>query len=518
MLFNSYIFIFLVLPITILGYYIIGRTKHYRLYVIWLVAMSLLFYGWFNPVYVLLISSSILFNYLAGKILSKFSYSLVRNSVTIFSITANILLLGYFKYANFFIDNTNTLFNSDFHLKTIILPLAISFFTLQQIAYIVDTYRGHVEKHGFLDYCLFITFFPKLISGPITRFKEMMPQVLNNHLPHVTWENVIVGLMILFLGLFKKVILADGIGPYATPVFDAAAGGISIGFFNSWSGALAYTFQLYFDFSGYCDMGIGLSLMFGIKLPLNFYSPYKATSIIDFWRRWHMTLSRFLRDYLYIPLGGNRKGYSRQYINLVIVMIIAGLWHGAGWTFIIWGALHGLYLVINHGWRRLRKRIGNDSETHNRFWTMASLVITFISVVVAWVFFRADSLGSATGVLKGMLGMNGFGLPTAYYQAMGGLGPFLEKIGISFVPTPGFASAGVIWIVVSLGICWLLPNAQEYMSKYKPTLDDYGSPDTTSRRYFRWEPSIWGAVAMSVIIIFAILGLNQVSEFLYFQF
>lgn len=518
MFFNSYLFIFLFLPVTLVTYYLISKFKRPRIAIVWLIAISLLFYGWYNSAYVALISCSILFNYLLGEILTKHKKDNQRKLVMILGITINILILGYFKYANFFVDNASALFHSDFHLNTIILPLAVSFFTLQQIAYLIDIYRSEVVKHSFIHYCLFITFFPKLISGPIVRFNEMMPQVMKDHMPHLTVENIVIGFTVLFLGLFKKVILADSIGACATPVFDAAAGGVAVSFFNSWIGALSYTFQLYFDFSGYCDMAIGIGLMFGIRLPLNFYSPYKATSIIDFWRRWHMTLSRFLRDYLYIPLGGNRKGLPRQMINLLMVMAIAGFWHGAGLTFIVWGILHGLYLVINHGWRQLRWRLGYSSERTTRLGTMLSVLVTFLAVTVAWVFFRADSIGAAMGILKGMVGVNGFVLPSGYQEALGPLGHLLGQIGITFAPLPAFSYMAVLLILVSFVICWFLPNVQEYMSNYKPALDSFREEATKHRCWLRWEPSLLAGAGMSGIIVLAILGLNQVSKFLYFQF
>lgn len=497
MLFNSYLFIFAFLPLTLLGYYLTANRGHSRIAVIWLLAASLLFCGWYNPGYVALISCSILFNYFVGIILTNRKAANQRKLVMALGVTINILLLGYFKYTNFFIDNANALFHSDFHLNTIILPLAVSFFTLQQVAYLVDIYRGEVGKHSFLRYCLFITFFPKLIAGPIVRFKEMMPQIDNDHRPHLAIENIAIGLTVFFLGLFKKVILADSIGAYATPVFNAAREGVGISFFNSWSGALAYTFQLYFDFSGYCDMAIGLGLMFGIRLPLNFYSPYKATSIIDFWRRWHITLSRFLRDYLYIPLGGNRKGFPRQLINLMVVMVIAGFWHGAGWTFIIWGALHGFYLVINHYWRQIQRNLGKGIENASHLRTIVSMLITFIAVTIAWVFFRADSVSTATKIIKGMIGMRGF----------------------NFSNMPGLSLNAIVLILISLFICWFLPNVQEYMSNYQPSFDRFPEESKKPRfSFLRWKPSPGNAVAIILIAVVAILSINKVSSFIYSQF
>jgi alginate O-acetyltransferase complex protein AlgI len=518
MLYNSYLFIFLFLPVTLTGYYLTSKSKHPRFAIAWLIALSLLFYGWYNPLYVILISCSVLFNYFTSMTLAKGKTDNHRKWLLAFGITINILLLGYFKYTNFFIDSTNTLFHTNFQFITTLLPLGISFFTLQQIAYLVDTYRHETGKHGLLDYCLFITFFPKLISGPIVRFKEWMPNFVKEHIPQITMENLAVALALFFLGLFKKVILGDTLGVYATPVFDLAFEGVELSFFNAWSGALAYTFQLYFDFSGYCDMAIALGLMFGMRLPLNFYSPYKATGIIDFWRRWHITLSQFLRDYMYIPLGGNRRGFPRQAIYLMIVMVIAGFWHGAGLTFIIWGALHGIYLVINHSWRLFRRRMSKSPEKNTRLGTLISILITFIATTVAWVFFRAESLGAAAGILKGMTGINGFILPTSYHEAFGILGQFLGRIGTTFAEIPVFSHMAVIWIVISLIICWFLPNAVEYMSKYTPALNSFGQRDEITNRWLRWKPNLWGALVIAVITVIAILGLTQTSTFLYFRF
>jgi D-alanyl-lipoteichoic acid acyltransferase DltB (MBOAT superfamily) len=520
--FNSYIFLFLFLPITLLGYYLISKRGNSRIVIIWLVAASLVFFAWSSPWYLLLISASVLFNYAFGLILAKQLKH--RTLLMALGVAANILLLGYFKYANFFIDNVNALFNTSFNLNTIVLPLAISFFTLQQITYLVDIYRGDRQEHSFWDYCLFVTFFPKLLSGPIVRMREMMPQIGKNFKPHLSSQAISVGLTILFLGLFKKVILADQIGAYVAPVFNAAAQGNGISFFNSWTGAFAYTFQLYLDFSAYSDMAIGLGLIFGIKLPLNFYSPYKSKSIIEFWRRWHMTLSSFIRDYIYIPLGGNRHGFLRQIIYLLIAMAIAGLWHGAGWTFVIWGSLHGLYLVINHSWRRLKRILGIESDEKPSPWwsSIPSTLITFIAVTVAWVFFRADSLSTAVEMLKGMVGVYGFHLPVTYLAPLGPIGHFLSNIGVHFdllYQLPGFMLSAIFWILAAFVICWFLPNVQEYMSDYQPALEGFRGETKKPRfSWFRWKPS-WGSViAISIIAALAFLGLNQVVQFIYLSF
>ncbi len=519
---TSYTFLFVFLPITLLGYYVVGKLDRPRIAIIWLIAASLVFYAWANPIYLALITGSVIFNYAAGMKLASVESIRQRKLVMASGVVANILLLGYFKYAIFFIDNTNTLLGSSFHRSTVVLPLAISFFTLQQIAYLVDIYRGERQEHGFWEYCLFVTFFPKLLSGPIVRLKEMMPQIVKDYRPYITGQNLAVGLTTLFLGLFKKVILADNLQTYVTPVFDAAGRGAAMSFFNSWSGALAYTLQLYFDFSGYCDMAIGLGLMFGIRLPLNFYSPYKATSIIDFWRRWHMTLSSFVRDYIYIPLGGNRHGLVRQMAYLLVAMTIIGFWHGAGWTFIIWGALHGFYLVVNHAWRRLQMALGHNLEKSACGATVISTLITFIAVTIAWVLFRADSVSTALTIISHMTGVYGFYLSILDYQHLGAIGQFLGHIGVNFgllYPLPGLSLLAIVWISASFCICWFLPNVQEYMSDYPPSLDSFEShTKEPSLSWLRWKPSLTTLVALSCGFVITILALSKVSQFIYFRF
>ena len=291
----------------------------------WLVLASLFFYGWWNPAYLLLIIGSMLFNYYTGV---QLSYRQNRLFLGI-AIALNLALLGYFKYANFFVENISDLAGLGWNIEHIVLPLAISFFTFQQIAYLVDAYRRETSEYNFLHYALFVSFFPQLISGPIVHHKEMLPQFIRETARFIEYRHLAIGISVFILGLFKKVVVADSLAPYSIEAFNAVAAGEMLTFFEAWKGALAYTFQLYFDFSGYSDMAIGLAMLFGIRLPLNFDSPYKANSVIEFWQRWHITLSRFLRDYLYIPLGGNRKGQKRRYLNLMITMLLGGLWHGA---------------------------------------------------------------------------------------------------------------------------------------------------------------------------------------------
>ena len=409
MLFNSYVFIFAFLPLTLAGFFILGRYKP-LLAAAWLTAASLVFYGWWNPVYVWLLAPSVCFNYACGMTIVRAGLRgdrRMQKRMLIFAVTANIAVLGYYKYANFFLASINHVSGAGLTFGEIVLPLGISFFTFTQIAFLADAYYGKAREYNFVHYGLFVTYFPHLIAGPVLHHSEMMPQFGQPATYRFSFENAAVGITIFVIGLFKKVMLADNVGAYAKPVFDAAAAGVELTLLEAWCGALAYTFQLYFDFSGYSDMAIGLSRLFGVVLPLNFHSPYKAVNIIDFWRRWHMTLSRFLRDYLYIPLGGNRKGAARRYLNLMITMALGGLWHGAGWTFVAWGTLHGVYLAVNHGWRTLRGRLGQDLKRSTWWGRACACLLTFIAVVIGWVFFRAADFTAAVAMLKAMAGLNG---------------------------------------------------------------------------------------------------------------
>ncbi len=357
--------------------------------------------------------------------------------------------------------------------------------------------------------------------------KQMMPQFGHADTYRVNMDHVAVGLTIFVLGLAKKVLIADNLAEYATPIFAAASEGHTLMLFEAWVGALAYTLQLYFDFSGYSDMAIGLSLMFNVRLPLNFDSPYKATNIIDFWRRWHMTLSAFLRDYLYIPLGGNRKGPARRYLNLMATMLLGGLWHGAGWTFVIWGGLHGLYLMINHGWREFKTRMG--WRDGGRLAKLGAGALTFLAVVVAWVFFRADSFTSAQSILTGMAGMNGVSLPssleTRLASALSNL-PLISPVFEGMFPNTLLNTGNAIGsIAIGLALVWLFPNVRQIMRNYKPTWEDMAGKSTPAplpqgmvARGLVWRPTIIRAWALSTIFLLCVFSLTKVSEFLYFQF
>jgi len=521
MLFNSYSFIFLFLPVVLLGFHLIGKQGHHRVAIAWLVGASLFFYGWWNPAYLGLMLVSIFFNYGVGVALGGAPKQPNKKPVLIFGVIINLGLLAYFKYANFFVDNLNNVAGTNIVLEQIILPLAISFFTFQQIAYLVDAWRGETREYNFLHYCLFVTFFPQLIAGPIVHHKEMLPQFAKDLVYKLRSKNLAIGLTIFAIGLFKKVVLADGMAVYATPVFDAAEAGVVLTFFEAWGGALAYTFQLYFDFSGYSDMAIGIARMFGIRLPLNFNSPYKATSIIEFWRRWHITLSRFLKDYLYIPLGGSRKGKPRRYANLMITMILGGLWHGAGWTFVLWGALHGFYLIVNHGWRAIFK--GRNKTKIGSFFAW---IITFFSVVVSWVPFRAESMNGAENILAGMTGLHGFSVSERLIGRFGGAEEWLLSNGVvfdGFFHNNVFGSnpyIGVGWIIILLFISVALPNTQQIMHRYRPAFETYqGEIKRLNARWLEWRPTLIHGIIIGFLFFIAILSIMTVeSEFLYFQF
>ncbi len=501
----------------------LGKYSH-RLAALWLGLASLTFYAVWDARFVLLLLGSIAFNYGAGYLIGlqrSAGKNILAKRTLILAILVDIGLLGYFKYANFFISTANALLDIHEDTLNILLPLGISFFTFTQIAFLVDAYRRITKEFNFINYLLFVTWFPHLIAGPVIHHKQIMPQFAHAHTFRINYEHVAVGLTIFILGLAKKVLLADNLSDYATPAFTAANEGHTLMMIEAWVGALAYTLQLYFDFSGYSDMAIGLSLMFNVRLPLNFDSPYKATSIIDFWRRWHMTLSTFLRDYLYIPLGGNRKGTLRRYGNLMATMLLGGLWHGAGWTFVVWGGLHGFYLMVNHGWRELKSKIGWSKTS--RLGTMTGAMLTFLAVVVAWVIFRADSMTTAIEILKSMAGMRGLSIsPT--------LEPVLEPLisqGMNIMFMGPFPNLNIkdnaFWIIaIGLLLVWICPNVREITHKFKPTWEDVNADKTnnllSNKSWLTWRPGALHAIVIATIFYYCFVSLTKVSEFLYFQF
>lgn len=506
MLFNSYKFIFLFLPITIIVFFYIARRDR-RLAALWLAAASLFFYGVWNPQFVLLLLMSVGFNYAMGYAIghARTAYRSPKNSMQLLAIavTCNLLLLGYFKYTNFFIHTVNQIANSNWEIAAIVLPLGISFFTFTQIAFLVDVHRGIAREYNFIHYLLFVTYFPHLIAGPILHHKQMMPQFGHSFTYRINIDNINIGLMIFIIGLFKKVVMADQFSLYANPIFTSLSSGRIPGLIEAWVGALAYTLQLYFDFSGYSDMAVGISKMFNINLPLNFDSPYKAKSIIEFWRRWHMTLSAFLREYLYIPLGGNRHGVTRRYVNLIATMLLGGLWHGANWTFVVWGGLHGMYLVVNHGWHAIQNRFGLPKMPGG---DVLGGIITFVVVVIAWVLFRSNSLKIALRMFKGMAGFNGIESSQAKISS---LFPY-----ISIAINGPVSTMVILAVLIGLAVVWLAPNSQQIVG-----LQSQQAVEPPKAK-FVCTPTAVPAFLFGILFFISIITIasGQTSEFLYFQF
>ena len=471
MLFNSYQFAFGFLPITLLVFGMLSARDCRRACAGFLILASLCFYAWWNWRYLFLFGFSMVFNFTWSLLLvpdpSGLTEALERRRRMLlgFAIAMNIALLGYFKYRNFLIDSTGSLLGTHWHLPPPVLPLAISFFTFEQITFLMSAYRSEPGARDFISYCLFIAFFPHLIAGPIVRYAEIYPQFNRNTDFRLTAANLNEGLMIFAIGLFKKVMLADTYRPIVNPLFDR---NVHMLFFDAWGGAFAFALEIYFDFSGYSDMAIGLARIFGVKFPENFASPYQARNIIQFWRRWHITLSFFLRDYLYIPLGGNRRGKFRRDLNLFITMVLGGLWHGANWTFVIWGTLHGLYLWINHLWE----------ERHYRMPDAVAWTLTFLLTTAAWVFFRAPTFSRAADFFEAMAGLNGYSL-NVVQNAIGWRELILVGSG--------------------LAIALFFPNRQTILA-------------------WQWRSDWLWAGAFAVLAGVSIMGLANPPPFIYFQF
>jgi len=495
LLFNSYPFIFLFLPISFFVYFYLLRKRLKIAARAFLVAASLFFYSWWNVIYLPIILFSMFFNYAVGSALGGKGKAILfhRKTLLFFGILANLSLLGYFKYSDFFISNVNLLFGASIPLLHLALPLAISFFTFQQIAYLVDSYRGETKEYDFLNYALFVTFFPQLIAGPIVHHSEMMPQFASRWNLVKNYKHIAAGLFIFSIGLFKKVVIADGFAVWATAGFDTAP---FLTLIEAWATSLSYTFQLYFDFSGYTDMAIGAALLFNIKLPINFNSPYKACDIQDFWRRWHITLSRFLKDYVYIPLGGNRKGEGRTYANLLATFLIGGIWHGAGWTFVFWGLLHGLALMLHRFWKSLG-------------FTMPALLawfITFNFINFTWIFFRAREWKDAMKVFKGMLGKSGVVLPEQLQDYLSSLAPseFFSFGRVTFHIMGG--TTMMVWLLVAFVLVLRCKNSNEKIAY--PRLDDTG--------ILIHRNAVWYAFLFMFSLLY--MSISTYSEFIYFNF
>lgn len=470
MLFNSFVFIFAFLPITFMVYFGLNRMRHYTAAKVALVVASLYFYAFFNWSYLPIIISSILVNYLVAWRMRVDDKTWLRKLWMVVGVVFNIGMIGYFKYFDFFIENINALFKTDFTLRNILLPLGISFFTFQQVAFVVDSYRKKTELPKFLDYCNFVTFFPQLIAGPIVLPEEMLPQFEDRFNRRVNYENMFNGLFIFALGLGKKVLIADSIAVFANTGFDLMS---SYTMAEAWLTSLAYSFQLYFDFSGYCDMAIGIGLMFNIKLPLNFNAPYRACDFQDFWRRWHMTLNRFLTQYLYIPLGGSRKGEVRTLINIFIVFLVSGIWHGAGWTFIVWGILHGLTMIVNRLWKKYGVTLPN--------WF--AIPLTFFFVNIFWVFFRADSLSDAMLIVSSMFNNINLSLTMDFRSNLASLLPNSINMMILFI-------SFIFGVVGKTAYQWM-----------------------ETKNFYRWKSAV-----TIVSFVVGCLFISRVATFLYFNF
>ncbi len=491
MLFNDPIFIFAFLPIALFGFYMLGRRGRVPAQ-LWLIGASLFYYGWWNPKYVVLLVGTTVLNYGLLRLIQDNQGQPKGMRVLTGAVALNLIALGYFKYANFFVNSVNSAIGTNWTLDRVILPLAISFYTFQLVGILVDAYRGKAERVSLMDFALFKWFFPQLIAGPIVHHNEIIPQF---HRDRYLFDAKLfwAGLGAFVFGLFQKVIVADQMATVATPIFEAVHGGFHPGPVQSWVGALAYTLQLFHDFCGYSTMAIGLSLMFGMRLPANFNSPYNALSIVDFWKRWHITLSRFLQNYLYISLGGNRKGPVRRYVNLLLTMLIGGLWHGANWTFVAWGGLHGAYLCVCHGWRGLLKsNPGMEKVFSQKFWRPASWLLTFVGVVVAWVFFRAPDFRTAFEILRGMFLLNG---------ASFAFGKLL------LLP--------IFWIFFTLALTLYLPNIQEMMAKYQLVLEH-----VKYEGRYKWRPTLGWGLLFGVLLFFILQTflVAPPTEFLYYNF
>jgi len=460
-----------------------------------LLLVSLVFYAWWRADFLLLLLGSTIVNFAIGRAIT-IAHENSRSSspLLLAGLTFNLGLIAWFKYAGFFAMTANGLFGAGLPLPHLFLPLAISFFTFEQISYLVDASRGHAPRYTLLDYSLFVGFFPHLIAGPIIRHNDLIPQFAKDRARDERDNDLAVGMTLFTIGLAKKTLIADNIAPFSDAVFAAAHHGAAIGTVDAWMGTLFFAFQIYFDFSGYTDMTLGSAAMLGIRLPFNFNSPYKAASIIEFWRLWHISLSTFLRDYLYIPLGGNRHGAARRYVNIFITMLLGGLWHGANWTFVIWGGLHGTYLIINHAWRYFTAKITVPSLL--RAMTKAlSVLVTFLAVIFAWTVFRADSFNAAARMIAGLAGIGGH-----------------SKL-LTFGPPAAAAFAALFALV------WLAPNSMEITWRLRPALEpprkDAGVRDIGR---FKWQPTPANAVAFGLLFVVSVMALSNLSPFIYFQF
>ena len=492
MLFNSYIFILLFLPLTVAGFYLLSKTGKNFLPKMWLLGMSLWFYAYFNIRYLPIIVASILINFLIYKLFFILDKKIIRNLLLTVGLIFNIGILFYYKYLDFCIENINIVFGLSMPLQKLLLPLGISFFTFQQVSFVVDSYKGTVPKYSLLDYSLFVTFFPQLIAGPVVLHSEIIPQFADQKSYHINCENIAKGFMAFSFGIAKKVLIADVFGQLVDIGFS------DISSLNSSSAILcmlAYTMQIYFDFSGYCDMAIGLGLFFNIKIPINFMSPYRALDMDDFWKRWHITLTRFLRTNIYYPLGGSRKGKVRTYLNIFIVFLVSGIWHGANWTFILWGVLNGIAVMIckmgSGILAKLRKRV-----------PFLLWIITFALINMAWVLFRADSISDAAFMLQKIFEFNFAGVPQKFYDVF----QTAEFSQITWILSKFSQQAADIFTKL---FCYAFFGFAVFASVRMKN---------TSEKLDSFRPKIYQSLICAFLLVWSILSLSGVSTFLYFNF
>ncbi|MBQ8228742.1 MAG: MBOAT family protein [Clostridia bacterium] len=474
MVFSSYEFVFAFLPIVLVGYFCAHKSMLVQNII--LVVASLFFYAYFNISYLPIILASIVINYLIGYFISKtFDKKWLSKSLCATGVLFNLGLLGYFKYYDFFVENINSVFGTDFVLKNILLPLGISFFTFQQLSFIISVYKKEEKVEDFLTYSLFVSFFPQLVAGPIVSYSEMMPQFLNKKNRRFNFENFCPGLYIFVFGLFKKLVIADTLNIFVNNGFSSD----ELSFAAGWVTSLSYTLQIYFDFSGYSDMAIGLGKMFNIDIPLNFNSPYKSQSIGEFWQRWHITLGRALRTFIYIPLGGNRKGKIRMYLNYMITFLLSGLWHGASWTFVLWGGLNGLCIVFEKIFSKLLAKIPKPIK----------IAVTFLITNALWVLFRAESFDRALAVYKAMVNVSNLGISAVADIAADGIMGLPAPIALAYV---------FILIVGLLVTVFFSKNVIERAEKFKLTT--------------------LNSVIVAVLFAVSVLFISRESVFIYFNF
>lgn len=510
MLFNSAIFLFVFLPLVMAGFGMLFYRLGLEAAWTWVAAASVFFYGWWNPAHVPLLLGSVVANYWLGRKLAAPDLGHHRWLLAV-GVVVNLGLLGWFKYWHFFATSIAAALGYTWHGHPLDLPLGISFYTFHQLTYLLHCRAGKSRGTSFRHYLLYVTFYPQLIAGPIVRPMEMLPQLRQPRITAFSWDHLSVGFTFLGIGLFKKMVVADHLAAWVGPVFDNTAGLASVPMLDAWVAVLAYTFQLYFDFSAYSDMALGLAKILGINLPANFFSPYKALSIVDFWRRWHITLSLFLRDYLYIPLGGNRKGPMRRNLNLLLVMVIGGFWHGAGWTFGLWGFWHGICLLVNHAWSKTQwlDRIPPLPRM------AGSWLLTFLVVIIGWTLFRSPSLHTASVLLQSMFGASGLEVPQRWLDRL----PMLSQLGIhargEWMVFNGPAQLASLALVLTAVLT--LPNSIQFTSTVFTPPNEPSLPRARSSLW-QWRPTLPCAVGLGAVTAIALLHLGKLSEFLYFQF